>query len=170
MYNKYKGVGYAFGWSNYYFNKLREYGLYASSKRIALRRIKNVWSAMYWKSKVLSRTAHDDWQTIAQKNKLPQDFATYWHSISRSFQFVSYVLKIVPSEYGMWVDSAEEFIQNYQDFVSRTTDDDPPWHDQFPAQTFYQDIALTSSTTYELSHDIKIPWERSRFSTYCCIG
>jgi len=153
----------------HYFNKVKEYGLYTSCG-IVVRKIRNTYNAFYWRSRALSHTAHTSWPIIAQQQKLPQNFAIYWQSFNKSFQCASYILKIIPAECDMWVYSAEEFIQNYHYFLSRATDDDPPWHEQFPSQTFYKDILIKPSATYELSCDVKTAWERSRFQHLVALG
>lgn len=131
----------------------------------------------YWKNKAYQGTATHSWHSITDKH-------TYHHSIDYFYtrqqsQYLSFVSDLYQHiDNTRVLSDADLFVRNCFDLLGSGVQQfaDIPWHKDFrlhmqnpdgdctfPADIFCKDAPLRVGKTRELTKDIKIPWELSRF-------
>jgi hypothetical protein len=124
-------------------------------------------------NKRMQTTAAHNWTMIVAKHKCAS-FAQFWNSFTQRSLPIIPLANSLEREQVMGL--ADEFAQNRFDLLGsgafdtlawnkdvRLAQQDPRAHCAFDASLFYQRMRINAGKDWQLTADIKVPWELSRF-------
>ena len=154
-------------------SKLKSVGI-SRFIRVVHNRIRKRIYVVNARKKAVSGTHKTEWKEFCKKYRLRDDCLD--RMPDRSLDFIDDLIK--DCDKNVIISCADEYANSCFDLLGsgKQCFDRMPWHKDFrlyvqdkqadclfDATLFYDDIRITSGETFELSKDIKIPWELSRF-------